>query len=615
MSLSLLRNVFLTACCAVLAGCGSVPLVEPVHSMPAAPAGTTLVIRGVTVIDTERGHTGAPQDVFIAGERIAMLRPASTRSGDVAGVRMVDGTGKFLIPGLWDMHAHWWDEGYLPLFTLNGVTGIRQMRGYTVHHAWRTKGIEGTPAAPRMVLASPLVDGVPPMWTPSLEASIPAEARAAVQLVVESDADFLKVYDKVPRDAYLALLDEALRLGVRVEGHVPTAVSWQEAARRGVQRSFEHLNALETSAADDAQALSRRWVALQGTYSADAGPTPAQRQEATILYNHALDHFDASRFAELKRDLAKLPIWMVPTLVLRAARVDKFKPEIRADPRLAQLPPWILEYWKDSVPEIDDGVQGDIDVSRRRLAYYLERTRELHDAGVPMLVGSDTGIPYVFPGTSVHEEMQLMAKAGLAPLAVLQAATRNVGRFLERDDIGTIKEGALADLVLLDANPLTDIAHVQRIAAVAIGGQWIDGDARRAGFDALERRAAAPTVTGAVMDVFKAEGLDAAMAAYSRRCPSSPEVLDCDPGMLLDAMHSALGEDSVNKDRQLGLINWAQQLFVDNAQVQEWAAELHWEGGRRDEARMALARAMALARGAPWLMRMQESFGEGVQAK
>jgi imidazolonepropionase-like amidohydrolase len=414
-------------CSALLAGCASLAI---------APAGTTLVVRNVSVVDTEHGASRAPQDVFIVGDRIALLRPADAHAVTPAGALAVDGSGKFLAPGLWDMHAHWWDEAFLPLFTLNGVTGIRQMRGYTMHHAWRKKGIEGTPAGPRTILASPLVDGEPPIWSPSLSAATPGQARASVQLIAQSGADFLKPYDKIPREAYLALLQEAGRLGVRVEGHVPTDVGWMEAAQLGGQRSFEHLMGLEESAADNSGELARRGMALEASYNADTGPTPLQRAEGTRLLNEAIDHYDGARFAALARDLAQRPGWMVPTLVLRAARLSKFDAAMLEDARLAQLPAWIRDYWKDSIPPIDDVVQGDIDANSRRLQFYLARTRELHAAGVPLLIGTDTGNPFVFPGTSVHEEMQLFAKAGLPPLAILQAATRNVGLFLEREDVG-----------------------------------------------------------------------------------------------------------------------------------------------------------------------------------
>lgn len=223
----------------------------------ATQAAQTLTIRNITVIDPVGGALSR-RDVVIKGDRIttiAAMRPASKLS---ASAPTIDGTGKYLIPGLWDMHGHVSDRSSGSLYVLNGVTGVRQIMGHSQSYAWRHEKIEATPVMPRMYLGSTLIDGTPAHVPGSIEVSSVDDARRAVRTVKRSGAEFLKVYSKVPAPAYAALMDEAQKLGVRVEGHVPDAVSWQTVAADGKQRSIEHLWGLPRSVASNAEDLSQR---------------------------------------------------------------------------------------------------------------------------------------------------------------------------------------------------------------------------------------------------------------------------------------------------------------------------------------------------------------------
>lgn len=205
---------------------------------PARPQ-THLVLTHLTVIDGSGVPPQRDMAVVITGDRITEMG----KFGKVhvpKNAEVVDETGKFLIPGLWDMHVHWTAEKYLPLFIADGVTGIRLMWGLPIHHQWREKIEQGTLLGPRMVIASPIVDGPNPFWPGSMAVGNEDDARRAVTKVKPDGADFVKVYSRLPRDAYFAIADEAKKQGIPFEGHVPFSVTAEEASDAG-QKSFGHL--------------------------------------------------------------------------------------------------------------------------------------------------------------------------------------------------------------------------------------------------------------------------------------------------------------------------------------------------------------------------------------
>lgn len=573
-------------------------------SAPRAPSGTSLVFRDVQVVDTEYGRPSGARDVFVRGDRIAAITPAG-RVPVPAGATVVDARDRWLMPGLWDMHAHWYDEATLPVFPLHGVTGIRQMRGYPGQYATRAKGLEGTPAAPRVYLASPLVDGPRHASAPVLAVTDANSARDVVRLVAASRADFLKVYDQIPKDAYLALLDEARRAGVRVEGHVPIELGWQEAAGIGVQRSFEHLHSLPVWTARDASRLHARWLAYHHGLNYNTGITAAQRLETAAIHNAGYHTYDPARFAAIASTLKANGTWQTPTCVLWRARRGKDDPAAPADPRLRLVPAWMQGFWASWWPkDAPEAVAADFSVNARRDAYCLARTRDLHAAGVPLLAGSDTIMPYVFPGSSLHEELALMVEAGLPPLAALQTATVNPARFLGRDDLGAVREGALADLVLLQADPLANIANVRRIDGVAIGGAWIDAHGLAKGLKRIERIAGAPAVADRMAAAVATGGLDTALAAYDALCPAPPETAECGLFNAYYAVGGALA-GGPGRARVDEFHAWLERKGEGDADLLSTLAHDRFDAGDVESARRLAARALALAPGDPQLMALQ----------
>lgn len=546
--------------CAVLAGCASSP-------PPASSA--DLMIRDVNVVDVAAGRLLPAQDVLVDAGVVTAIGPTGG-SGAAADV-VVDGSGRYLIPGLWDMHAHWYDEATLPIFLAHGVTGIRQMRGFTAMSAARARGIEGTVASPRVYLASPLVDGPRPAAPPALKAVDAASARAMVGLAARSSADFLKLYDQIPRDAYLALIDEAGRLGVRVEGHLPISVSWQEAAERGGQRSIEHLHSMPIWTARDSDALHRRWLAYHQELDYNGGIDAAHRQESAAILSEAYAHQDPQRQATLLQALSQRRVWQVPTCVLWRARGDS--PEaFLADPRMRFVPAWMRSFWAGWWPSDAPGaVAADFEVNSRRDDFCVQSIAAMHAAGVPLLAGSDTIMPGVFPGSSLHEELALMVEAGLSPLDALRTATTGPAEFMGRDDIGRIAPGTLADLVLLEANPLLDIQHVSRIAGVAIGGAWLDAPALRTVLDHAATATAAPLVAADMARVLAEKGLDAALAYYDSRCPAPRAEADCNGSDVAWQVGGAL-EKHPEAARMPDFLAWFERTMHSDPDALLWLA-------------------------------------------
>src|SRR4051794_1572474 len=452
-----------TACLTVVALVGALPA-----RAEDAPA-KSLAVTGVTVIDA----TGAParpdMTVVVTSDRITAIgKPGEV--GMPEGARVVDGKGKYLIPGLWDMHVHTVGPSFLPLYLANGVTGVRDMHALDPDAIFglRRQVQEGKQPGPRVVAAGPLVDGPNPFVPGSLVAADAAEGREAVRKLKKMGADFVKVYTKLPREAYLAIADEAKKQGLPFAGHLLESVSAAESSDLG-QKSIEHLTGVELACSDREDELRREAVAALAE---------ADNQAAWELLGRigvrAAGSFSEKKARALYARFVRNGTWQVPTLTVLRSLVSLDDPKFIANPRVKYMPPSFRSYWSlmKLSPETVAGL-------KRRHKQATGLVRAMHQAGVPFLAGTDTpGVPYVFPGFSLHDELALLvAEGGFTPLEALQAATRDPARFLGREkDLGTVERGKLADLVLLDADPLADIRNTTRIAAVVADGRLLPRD-------------------------------------------------------------------------------------------------------------------------------------------
>src|SRR5258708_6563893 len=255
----------------------------------AASAQKTMAITHVALVDTSGGALKLDMTVIIVGGRIAGIG----KSGTIRirnDTKVIDGKGKFLIPGLWDMHVHIGNDdfdknSYLRLFIANGVTGIRIMNGTPTHHLWRQEIESGSLLGPRMVIASRIIDGPNSFVAGAVRVNNADEARAAVRRAKQEGADFVKVHDTLSRDAYFAVIDEAKRLGLLVEGHVPAAITAKEASDAG-QKSIEHFTGLAEAETDSAKADTLIGIFKRNhTWNC---PTLIMRNNYAVLENRSL---------------------------------------------------------------------------------------------------------------------------------------------------------------------------------------------------------------------------------------------------------------------------------------------------------------------------------------
>ncbi|HEX3760197.1 MAG TPA: amidohydrolase family protein [Kofleriaceae bacterium] len=443
-------------------------------------AAPSLAITHVTVIDPRDGSALSDRTVEIAGDRIIAVA-ASSDTAVPPGVRAVDATGKFMIPGLWDMHVHtffgtWVPGGKevtLPLLLANGITGVRDM-GSELEPILDARAAiaAGRMVGPRLVIAGPMLDGPRTQFPASLAIATPDDGRRAVQMLAARGVDFIKIQSYVPRDAYFAIAEECRRRGIVFVGHVPDAVRGGEAAGAG-QKSFEHLIGIFEGSSTAEDAL------LAG------GKTPGK----------FLATYDPSKEAALIRLLVDRQIWQCPTLYWERGQwlVDAIDVSRDPDTRYAPVS-WRERSWPRFTASILRELDTDpLEVRQRFVEHELGIVRRLHAAGVPLLAGTDTpaGVD-VIPGMSLHRELARLVDAGLTPLAALQTATINPARFLGRlAELGTVEPGKLADLVVLDRDPRADIAATRAIAAVIAAGRYRS----RAELDAMLRDVAAAART------------------------------------------------------------------------------------------------------------------------
>jgi imidazolonepropionase-like amidohydrolase len=438
-------------------------------------AGPALLIAHVNVIDATGAPPQADRAVLIVDGRIAGIGDPE-KTPMPPGAQLIDGRGKFLIPGLWDMHVHLlrrgWPEAYFPLLIANGVTGMRDMGGnfsFDEIAQLRREIASGHRLGPQFVAAGPILDGPYPQL-PSISVVV-ADAAAAytqVDLLAQQGADFIKVYNRLSREAYFAIATEAAKQHIPFAGHVPFSVSAREASDAG-QSSIEHLFNVLFACSSREDELMR--IKARSLASDESG----ERQSLRRLYLHGvLDSYSEPRCAELYTHFVRNQTWQTPTLVQRRAFAYP-DASLAADPNRRYVPRAMRALWD---PQQDRRLQGrdadDEDMQRR----YYEKDRALiapmRRAGVGILAGTDAGDPFSIPGFSLHQELQMLVDAGLTPMEALQSATRNAAQFLHREaQFGTIAPGLRADLLLLDRNPLADIRNTQAIAAVIVGGRYL----------------------------------------------------------------------------------------------------------------------------------------------
>ena len=464
-------------------------LVWPLPETPRNGVAGNFLIRNVAVIDVETGTVRNGQNVVLRDGRIASVGPiAASQASD--SLIVIDGTGKYLMPGLWDMHTHSLklSSQYMhPLFIANGVTGVRDMWGCMSEQdsfiaciddrkRWNEALKDRSSLSPRYVLQSgfQINDGneVPDGFPQFFKARNVGEVHQLVTFYRQAGMDFLKTYSKLSPVAYRALADEARKQGVMLAGHRPVRVSLEDVLAAG-QRSIEHPRVF----IEECYAGAAKFRAL---------PDPLVAYNTEMRWR-MIDGHDSARCSALMDSMANSDTWWTPTLQVLRMEARASDPAFRTDSRLRYIPYLFKKFiW---TPDADRAAAQAVDGSGRELYATMYRMAsnhvgQAHSAGVKILAGTDAGDTYVFPGFGIHDELAELVGAGLSPAEALRSATLDAAIFAGmEDDFGSAAVGKTADLILLDANPLEDVRHTQQIAGVFFNGQFFDRDA----LDALLR--------------------------------------------------------------------------------------------------------------------------------
>jgi tetratricopeptide (TPR) repeat protein len=535
-----------------------------------------LLLQNVVVIDGTGASAKKGMTVIIRGNHIDTIEKSSGMKIP-EGASVVDCRGKFLIPGLWDMHVHWYDKRYLQLFITNGVTGTRMMWGSPDHFEWRKQEANGSLIGPRMVIGSTIIDGPTPVWPGSIAVSSEAEGRKAVDDSQKNGAEFIKVYSLLPRDAYFAIADESRIREIPFAGHVPNSVSAMEASDAG-QKSIEHLTGilLEASTREEEFRKALMVVNDQGTKQV----FKVTRDQADQL----LATYSDKKATELFRHFAKNGTWQVPTLTVLRAIANLDDPKFIDDPRLKYVPQSVRMIWD---PKNDfrfaERKPEDWERARRVFQKDLEIVKAMNRANVPILAGTDTLNPYCFPGFSLHDELALLVQAGLTPMQAILTATKNPAQFFgQLDSYGTIEPHKIADLVLLSANPLEDIHNTTKIDSVIFDGHLYAKPEIEKMTAEIEKFSSQKSIAGSLSITIMQKGVNAAVERYRKLKTTEPDTYDFSEGEL-----DTLGYQLIEKKKfteAIEILKLNVESFPESWTVYDSLAEAYLASGDKEHA-------------------------------
>ncbi|MBX2817265.1 MAG: amidohydrolase family protein [Saprospiraceae bacterium] len=469
MTLGNLSSLLLIANIGLLLSCQQGRLVENGYCL-----------ENVTVLDP----LDAPmlnQTVIIEGNRISEIAPsAELRLSNKNTI--IDGTGKFVMPGLWDAHVHFafleeLAPRMLDLFLCYGITSVRDIGGrLDFVKKWKDEAMANPDDAPRVMMAGPLLDGMPNVYdgstpfTPALSVGLATvqDVREAVSTLIDAGVDLLKAYEMLTPEQFAEVIRLGKEHGLPVTGHVPLSMDVIQASSLGLN-SMEHLRNLELSCASLSDDLLAQRLQMLADGKGDPGSILRSRLH-DAQRKAAVEHFSSERTKEVLDVLATNETWQVPTSALSTASVKR--PFAREDfqQSFRFLPSAMEGEWKEQIEGVilEDPTDFQIEYAK----WLVDMVGRIHEHGIEIMAGTDCPIFFLTPGRSLHEELSVLTSAGLSEQEVLKAATLNPARYFGLDDeLGRVRVGMIADLVVLNSNPLVDIANTQDIEAVIKNGK------------------------------------------------------------------------------------------------------------------------------------------------
>lgn len=427
----------------------------------------TVAFVDVNVASMASESIAVSQTVLVSGDRILSVGPVE----DIQvpeNIQLIADAGKYVMPGIADMHVHIDTENDLTLFLVNGVTTVRNMSGRPAHLKWRDQIARGERIGPTMYTAGPIIDGSPELWpgnaAPPLSPDayeVVGSARDGERVVREQAAagyDFIKVYDNLPKEAYEGVVTAAHDLGLPVVGHVPFGVTLSGALESGIA-SIEHLRGYIYELIDTKSDFSLGW----------------DKRTRFLAWNH----IDSAQIPRVVDQTIVSGTWNVPTLVRyqknmlpTAEHFDRYN-----GPEASYVDPAIIErVLRSRSPDPDNeqryGAFTDADLDSGRKVFEEQKAfvRALHTKGAGLLLGSDDW----FGGFSTHQELQNLVDAGLTPYQALATGTVNAAEYLgASEEFGTVAPGRRADLILLEKDPFLDVRNIRAPIGVMVRGRWI----------------------------------------------------------------------------------------------------------------------------------------------
>ena len=427
-----------------------------------------LVIQNGKLIDLETGKL-TTQNIFISNGRIINV-VASKDSEPFETKEIIDAQGKFILPGFWDNHAHFRgrdslinaNKNFLNLFIANGITTVRDAGGdlTTSILEWRKQISEGDLVGPTIFTSGPKIDGVAATWDGSLEVENEIDVNNALDILQRIPSDYVKIYDsKISGQMYLKTIAEAEKRDLITSGHMPFTIELNQAVDSGID-AIEHLYyVMKGCASNEAEVTKRLQNKEIGFW--DAMP---------LLMSHYDDAAAQKTFYHLKGH----EVYVVPTLHIGKTLSYLDEVDHTNDEYLKYMSPGIIKTYDGRINRVKNASEKTIADRKDLDAFFGKLAKSLHDAGVGLLAGSDSGAfnSYTYPGISLHQELQEMVANGISPLDALKTSAYNGSKFLKKDeDYGSITIGKIADLVILDANPLENIKNTQQISSVIKEGK------------------------------------------------------------------------------------------------------------------------------------------------
>ncbi len=442
-----------------------------------------LCIENITTIDPTDGAKEG-QTVIIKDGKIFKIAPTANLKLSSKN-QIIDGKGKFLIPGLWDSHIHFaYIEALAPrmfdLFMVYGITSVRDTGGeISFVKKWKDAAKANPTGAPRVMIAGPLLDGMPNVYDgndpghPPL--SIGSGSVEAVSALVgkldRTGVDFLKAYEMLTPEQFAAVMKFAKEKGYKVTGHVPLSMDVTSASNLGLN-SMEHFRNLELSCASNADEL----LAQRRTMLAKGKNMPGGELRSSIHNAQreiAVKNYDDKKADEILQVLLKNQTWQIPTMALNTGFTRRPYGQPEWQESFEYLPDAIRDEWKATIQASMTEEAPPFRVQYTQ--WMLDMAAKVHKTGIPMMAGTDTPIGFLTPGLSLHEELIVLTEAGLSPQEALKTATLNPARYFNLENVlGSIKESQWADLVILDANPLENIRNTQKINGVIKQGKYFE---------------------------------------------------------------------------------------------------------------------------------------------